>query len=559
MKISAILNMITFHEVYQVKRLSAFILAFVLIVLTFTSCQEDSGTELYYPVTEDFSSLDPQIVSGTSSKLIAFNCYEGLVRLDENGEIASAGASSWDVSSDSLVYTFYLREDAQWYLTNTSKEALSGDDESDSLLSADFDVRVTAYDYVFGLRRALDPGTGADDGLYLEAIQNGADVLNGDKDVEQLGIVALDDFTLQITLDYADPDFLYYLTRPVATPCNEEFFNACRGRYGLAMEYMLCNGAYIVYRWTIGSVIRLEKNPLYTGDAQAQNNTVWVYYVSDADSVADKIKAGNYDAGYVTADEGESLVKKSGFTLESCTDVLWGYWFNCQSDIFSVADMRMAFASSVDSSVLSPPEYIENSTDRLLTSAMSPYYDFTPTFTSYDETAANEYFLNAVNENDDLSTSITVTVLTAEDFADSVIKQIQIWQRIFGIDVKIKTETRENAESLMQSGDYEIAFLPVEFASFNTSEYFRSYMSDSSYNVTGYSNTSYDSLINSITYSMTEDEKTAVYKECEQTLISDAVVIPMYTEASYFVQGKGVSGIYFVSKEEVYFRNGTIS
>ncbi|MCD7774723.1 MAG: ABC transporter substrate-binding protein, partial [Clostridiales bacterium] len=283
------------------KRTLSLILSLILILLCFSSCDEDSSTELYYPVTEDFTTLDPQIVSGTSSKIIAFNCYEGLVRLDENGEIAAAGASSWEVSDDALVYTFHLRQDAQWYLTNTSKEALSGDDD-DSLLSESFDSRVTAKDYVFGISRALDPSTGSDGGQYLTAIKNGASVLSGDADVSQLGIEASDDYTVIITLDYADPDFLYYLTRPAAFPCNEEFFNACRGRYGLAMEYLLCNGAYIVYRWTAGSVIRLEKNPLYTGEGQAQNDRVWVYYVSDSDTVFDKIKDGTYDAGYVAAD-----------------------------------------------------------------------------------------------------------------------------------------------------------------------------------------------------------------------------------------------------------------
>ncbi|MCD7775336.1 MAG: ABC transporter substrate-binding protein, partial [Clostridiales bacterium] len=288
------------------------------------------------------------------------------------------------------------------------------------------------------------------------------------------------------------------------------------------------------------------------------NHTVWAYYVSDIATVFDKIKDGTYDAGYVAADDGEKLKKKSGFTLNECSDVIWGYWFNCNSEVFSVTDMRLAFACSADKSLLSPPDYIEGETNRLLTAAMSPYFDFSPTLISYDEATANEYFKNAINENEELSASITVTVLTAEDFSESVIKQIQVWQRVFGIDVKIKTETRENAVSLMQSGDYEIAFLPVEFSAFNTSEYFKSYVSDSAYNITAYSSEDYDSLVNSITNSMSDDEKISVYKECEQMLISDGVVIPAYTEASYFVQGKGVSGIYSVSEEEIYFRLGTI-
>ena len=153
---------------------------------------------------------------------------------------------------------------------------------------------------------------------------------------------------------------------------------------------------------------------------------------------------------------------------------------------------------------------------------------------------------------------MTVTVLTCEDFADSVKKQIQIWQKVFGIDVKIKVETRETAIKMMNSGNYQIAFLPVTITATNTAEYFRTFMSDSDYNITGYRNSNYDALINSLTTSMSQDKENEVYKSCEQSLITYGVVVPVFTEASYFITGKDTSGIYSFSESEVYFRNGII-
>lgn len=532
----------------------------LLCILTiFSSCHEkQEDLELYYPVTEDFKSIDPQIATDASSKLIAYNCFEGLVRVNEKGEIVPAGASDWTVSADSLTYTFNLRNDARWYLTNTSKEELSDEDPQKSALPAGFDTRVTARDYVFGLKRAVDPATGSADGKYLSAIKNASGIIAGTKQVSELGVQALSDYTLQITLDHADPDFLYYLTRLAAMPCNEVFFNACKGRYGLAMEYMLCNGAYIVYRWRQGSDIRLEKNSLYTGSDKAVNDRVWVYYIGEG-TVADKIKDGPYVAGYVSASGAEQFKNKKGYTLTARSDVLWGYWFNLKSDIFAVTQMRQAFAAATDKSVLTPPEYIENSTDRILLDSLTPYYDYTPSPIAYDEAAAGNSYKEAVESNENISASMTVTVLTSEDFADSVKKQIQIWQRVFGVDVKIRTETRESALKLFAAGDYEIAFLPVSVTAANTSEYFRTFVSDSSYNVTGYANINYDNLINSMTDDMAESKKTEIYKSCEQSLIAHGVVIPAFTEASYFVLNKGVSGIYSFSNSEVYFRNGTVN
>lgn len=539
------------------KKAISLVLVLISILTIFTSCDEETDSDLYYPVTEDFGTIDPQVASVSSSKMIAYNCFEGLVRVNENGETVAAGADSWTVSDDSLTYTFYLRKDAKWYLTNTSKEELSDSDPDKSLLPKNFDNRVTAHDYAFGLKRALNPETGSADGKYLSAIKNGSEVLNGTMSADESGIDVIDDYTLRITLDHADPDFLYYLTRLAAMPCNEIFFNACKGRYGLAMEYMLCNGPYIVYRWSQETLIRLEKNPLYTGNEQAKNDRVWVYYLSDSATVAEKIRNGTYDSGYVTADY-ISLFDDS-FTVSSHSDVLWGYWFNSKNDTFITSSLRKAFASAEDKSLLTAPDYIEGTTDRLLTNVLSPYYDFTPSQISYDESAAEEYYKTAMSENENISASMAVTVLTTEDFADSVKKQIQVWQRVFGLDVKINVQTREEAQKLFSAGNYQIAFLPVSITASNTAEYFRTFKSDSSYNITGYSDKNYDSLIDSLTDTMTSEQKNNIFKKCEQTLISDAVVLPTFTEASYFIQGKNVSGIYSFSGSEVYFRNGIIN
>lgn len=538
------------------KRLLSLFLILISICCIFSSCKkEEEDTELYYPVTEDFVSLDPQIATDDSSKLIAYNCYEGLVRVDENGEIAPAGAATWSVSADSLTYTFSLRRDAKWYLTNTSKEELSDTDPEKSDLPQNFDTRVTAKDYVFGLKRAVDPATGAADGKYLSAIKNASDILSSKQQVSELGVEAIDDYTLRITLDHADPNFLYYLTRLAAMPCNEQFFNACNGRYGLAMEYMLCNGVYMVYRWTQGSVVRLENNPLYTGEAKALNDRVWVYYVEDETSVAGKIENGTYDFGYVSANDAGLFSKGNDFDSKTRSNVLWGYWFNGKGADFAVTDLRLAFASVVDKDLLAPPEYIENATNRIMLNSLSPYYEYAPHLIAYDEKKAAEYYKKAIELSEDITASMTVNVLTTEDFADSIKKQIQIWQRVFGIDVKIQIESRETAAKMLTSGNYQIAFLPVTVTATNTAEYFRTFMSDSDYNVSGYANSNYDELINSLTESMSDEEKNEVYKSCEQSLISHGVVIPAFTEASYFITSKDISGIYSFSESEVYFRN----
>lgn len=545
------------NVVLRMKRFLSWLLALIFIITAFSSCKkEEKEPELYYPVTEDFETLDPQIISSPSSKTVAYNCYEGLVRLNENGEIVPAGADSWTISSDALTYTFKLRPNAVWYLTNTSKEALSSTDPAKSALPENFDDRVTAKDYVFGLSRTVDPSTASPDGKYYACIKNAAAILKGEAKPQDLGVKALDEYTLQITLDYADPDFLYYLTRLAAMPCNETFFYACKGRYGLEMEYLLCNGAYVVYRWSQGSLIRLEKNVKYTGADPSLCARVWVYYIKDAKTVTERIKKGNYDAAIISAVDAESFKKSKKCTLVSRSGAVWGYWFNAASPKFAITELRQAFAAVTDKSLITAPSYANGRTDRLLTDAVSPYFEYTPTPIAYDEAVAADYFKKAMEMNASVDASVTVTVLTTQELEDQVKKQIQIWQKVFGADIKIKTESRETALSLFKSGNYEIAFLPVSVSAANTSEYFRTYLSGSEHNVTGYANTNYDELVNSVTMNMTTAEKEEIYKRCEQSLISHAVAVPVFTEASYFIMNEDVEGLYSFSDNEIYFRKG---
>lgn len=540
------------------KKYFSVFLALVIIAVSLCSCgANERETELYYPVSSDFITLDPQIVNDVSGKIIAYNCFEGLMRVDKDGKVVPAGAESYNVSSDSLTYVFNLRKDAKWYLTNTSKEELSDEDPDKSPLPENFDDRVTAKDYVFGLRRAVDPATGSWGGKYLSSIKNAKDVLNGKKNPSEIGAEALDDFTLKITLEREDPDFLYYLTRLASTPCNESFFNACKGRYGLSMEYTLCNGAYMVFRWTLGSVIRLEKNKLYTGPDKAKNTRVWVYYTGDA-PISEKLKEGPYFAGYVTAEESLQFKNKENYTLTPRSDVLWGYWFNFKSDIFSSSNMRNAFASSVDKSVLIPPDYIEKPYDRLLLSSLSPFYDFAPKPLAYNEEAAGNYYKSALLNDENINDEDTVTILTCDDFSDGVKEQIQLWQKILGIDVKIKSLERQEALALFNAGDYELAFMPLSVTAGSSAEFFRMFASSSDYNVAGYENPDYDKALNSMSLDMDSQKISEVYKNLEQTLISDCVVVPAFTEASYFVVNSDVQGVYSFSDGEVYFRDAVL-
>ena len=538
------------------QRTVAAVIVSALILLAFASCGNDSGgTVFYMPVTEDFGSLDPQIVSSQSSRIAVCNSFEGLTRIGSDGKTPQpAGAESWDVSPDGLTYVFHLRKSAKWHMTNSAQEELSG------ILPENIDTRVTAADYVFGIRRALDPYTGSLDARYLKSIKNGESVLTGHGSPDTLGVSASGDFELIISLDYADPDLLYNLSRCPAMPCNEVFFNSCEGRYGMDMSFILCNGPYIVYSKSAEKkTLRLQKNTDYTGDFKPVNDTVYMYYTPDAQSVAENMISGEFDFCTVPSGSLGEMAGSSALSMQARNDVIWGYWFNEGSAVFSNVNMRLAFASLIDRSLILPDDTSDGSgktpTSRLLTDAFTPYYDFTPSPVPYNEAKAVEYFRAARAENESLSISDSVTILTSEEYADGVREQIQLLQRVLGLNVTVKALPLADALYAFRNRNYECALLPITVNTSGTTDLFRLFTTGNAYNYAGYMNSNYDKLVNSVTADLSNEEMITKYKECEQTLISHAVLVPMFTEASYFASNKHITGLVYVSDGEIYFNN----
>lgn len=528
--------------------LKIFILAFALVFLLamLTSCMSGGDTKnIYYAVSSDFSGMDPQIVSSPSSQTVVFNCFEGLMRLDKNGEAKPAGAESYSVSDDGLTYTFNLRQDAVWYLTNTSKEEMTG------VLPDSFDDKITADDYIFGIQRALSPETQSPGAQYLSAIKNAGDVLKGKKDKSALGIKKIGDYSLQIELSYPDSDFLYELTRPAAMPCDETFFSSTRGRYGLSMEYLLCNGPYIMWSWNGGTLVQLRKNSKYKGSFAAGYDAAYIS-VSNDDDIVDNLKGGSIDCGFADTLNVSEFENKSDYKVVSLPNELFAYRFNCADKIFENKDMRLAFASSVDTSLISVPSGADGGQNRLIIKSMPGYYDSTPELIKKDDSNAVDYFKKGA-EKLNLGSGETVTVLTTDYMSESVQKQIQLWQKDFGIDVKINALPEEDAVNSYESGDYQVCFLPRAIGSYTTEDYFTTFSSESAENYENYKNDGYDKILSSVDNSMTQDEKQSVFAELEQTVISDAVVYPVFSESVYFVSDASASNAVCRSEGEIYF------
>ena len=138
------------------------------------------------------------------------------------------------------MYTFHLRQGAKWNVKNTSQSANSKElTKAQELMGETFNPDITANDFVFALQRACEKNTDAPLFSSISNIVNASKIHSGKMKSSKLGVKAIDDYTLEIKLKSADGGFLNVLSTAIAMPCNEDYFNATKGRYGLGLDYSI--------------------------------------------------------------------------------------------------------------------------------------------------------------------------------------------------------------------------------------------------------------------------------------------------------------------------------
>lgn len=204
---------------------------------TFSYIYETDPDNLNYLTTGKAATAD-----------ITSNVIDGLLENDRYGNFVPSMAEDWSVSKDGLTYTYTLRKDAKWYTSEGEEYA-----------------EVKAQDFVTGLKYAADKKS---DGLYLvqESIKGLDAYVKGEiKDFSQVGIKALDDQTIQYTLNKPESFWNSKTTMGVLAPVNEEFLNSKGDDFakGTDPSSILYNGPFLLKSIVAKSSVEFEKNPNY--------------------------------------------------------------------------------------------------------------------------------------------------------------------------------------------------------------------------------------------------------------------------------------------------------
>lgn len=269
-----------------------------VLIFSLSACNSTDDAYIYFTLNEPPQTLDPQIARTDAELMIVRNIFEGLLRKDNNGKIVCGVAEEYN--KNGLEYTFTLRDDAMW-----SNEQ-----------------PITAHDFVFAFTRALDPKTKAPHSKQLINIVNAKEILSGKKSPDSLGVKAVNDQTLKITLAKEDKNFEEVLTSAISMPCNEEFFKQSAGKYGLEKENTLSNGSYRLAKWGKDIFgIRLYRNDYYNGDFTAQNAAVF-FTTDQKQTTAQALQNNDADVVFVNPNE-ISTIDNTKFNTASVENICW--------------------------------------------------------------------------------------------------------------------------------------------------------------------------------------------------------------------------------------------
>lgn len=536
-----------------IHRFLALVLSISLLLPALAGCSKKTGLDqnLAYPIDGEPVCLDPQIAADDTARLVTANCFEGLVRLDETGAIVPGAAERWDVSANGLTYTFHLRTGMKWHADEKDVEALLGKGKT-------FDTTLDAHDFAFGLKRALLPETGVAQAKALYAIEHAQAVHRGTSGSDRLGIRVIDANTLQIRLSRQDGNFLYALTLPLSMPCDEGFFQATSGRYGLEGKYLISNGPFYLDEWTHGRSLLLKKNPAYQGESTVSPASISLYVNTDQQARLDKLLEGRYDAAPLTQQQAGSLGDRSGVTRQEFQNITWALCFNAGHNLLKNGNLRIALCQGLNRAALESAAGLTQEARGFVpafcTLGGGNYREQVGSigrlaYNADDARRRWERELEALGRE-----SATLTVLCLQEHADMVRKLIQNWQSALGITLMLQLEAvdRPTLRARVDKGDYAIAFAPVTAAGSSTVDFLSRFSSGANGNLLGYSSEAYNKIISSMNTAGSA-QLPALCKQAETHLIQNGLVYPLYAESSFSAMAKNVSGIVFQ------ITNGTVS
>ncbi len=478
-----------------------------------------------YRILDEHSSVDPQVVEDVSGAEIVRDLFEGLMNQDEDGNLVPGVATEFTTNDTKDVYTFTLRDDAKWS---------NGDP-------------VTAGDFVFAWKRAVDPALSSPYAWFMElmSIENAAEIIAGDKPVDELGVTAIDDHTLEVKLSAPLPYFAQMTTHSTTFPAPQKVIQEF-GDAWTKPENIVSNGAYVLTEHLPQERSVRERNEMYWDNDNTIVDKVVALVINDENVALTRYLAGELDRTEVPAGQFPRLQKEHPDEAISFPRLCnYYYTFNLSDggpEAFKDPNVRQALSLAVDRKII---------TENIMAGGQPQAYTFAPEATAGFTVPEVEMASMSQQERDELAKellaaagygpdnplSFEMVYNTSEAHKKVAVALSQMWKQKLGVNAelanmewKIFLEERGNQNFDLARGawcgDYNEASTFLDLL-----------QSDSGYNDGKYNNAKVDELLAS---AKTADDAAPLYTEVERIIAQETPVIPIYHYAGVYMMDSDV-------------------
>jgi len=485
-----------------------------LAVIALASVSVANAETYYRGSAGDPETLDTHKTSTVVEAHILRDLLEGLVINDAKAGIAPGVATDWAVSENGLEYVFTLREDARW---------------SDG-------SPVTAGDFVYSLRRIMNPETGAKYANILFPIRNAEAINKGEADLDALGVEAIDDHTLKIALEAPTPYFLELLTHqtslPVHPPSVEEHGNAF-----VQPGNMVTNGPYRLVSFTPNDKLVIEKSPTFhSADSVAIDEVVYVP-IEERATCLRRFEAGEvHSCQEVPREQLASIRERLGDQLRVAPYLgTYYYGVNGAKEPFGDVRIRQALSMAIDREFLADEIFSGSmiAAHSLVPPGISNYVAEPPQLPYADLSMLDREdealaLLEEAGYGPGNPLDIEISYNTAEDHRNAATAIAEMW-RPLGVNVTFNQRDLsahyamlrdEKAHEVARAGwigDYSD---PQNFLFLNESD-------NPGFNYGAYDNPEYDALMDAAAAEIDLEKRAALLAEAETLFLRDVPQIPL--------------------------------
>ncbi|MDR1977172.1 MAG: peptide ABC transporter substrate-binding protein [Synergistaceae bacterium] len=519
-------------------RTTALLLALaVLLALGGGTGMAANGKYIRLKLDNEVSSLDPHVATDVIAYTVIRAFSVGLYQSHSSGVPEPGLIKDAKKSDDGLVYTYTLKE-GKWS---------SGH-------------KVTAHDFVFAWRELVDPANGFQYQYILKTagVANAAEIIDGKKKKEELGVKALGDQTLEITLERPLAYFEHLLIMPSLLPVNEEFYRKQGDKYGTSPETTNSNGPFRLTSYQPSAVsITLEKNPDYVDADKVKLDGVQFQVIKDNQQTTLAYQNNDLDVVALGGEQVELFRDDPEYT-PVLTGALWFIPPNLKTPGLDNLNLRRALATSFSKDVLVgtvlkdgsvPADYVVTKKTHV-TAEGKDLRELTSDFLKTNKEQAKADWEKAKAELGTDKFTFTILVEDSEDTINAVqFIQAQIQETLPGITIKIEQMPKKNRVDRMTVGDYELGLTRWGPDYPDATTYLDLFTTDNRYNYGRWSNAEYDTLVAAIgtTLSNNIPARLDAIKRAEQIIGEEAAIFPVYQKGIAYLVSSRLKGITFSS------------